>query len=225
MKNRPFIRIPKTIIANSNSSGLYTFPYIFLAYSAGYSQQVTFTVEQFRQTIRRSCKDNLKEQIITALCELESDNRIKFKNDGQVFYCTLLEDFYAGTFGLLYIDEIKKLLNYPNPMPLIKVIHMLAFLRANMTDKGLYYKTFKRISKMITFNPTSVRDYCRKLKELDIIEFKQIDLGRKPDGSYTSKAKLQLFADKTKIDWNDNLIRLEKELKGKVASEDDLDLW
>ena len=78
---------------------------------------------------------------------------------------------------------------------------------------------------MITFNPTSVRDYCRKLKELDIIEFKQIDLGRKPDGSYTSKAKLQLFADKTKTDWNDNLIRLEKELKGKVASEDELDLW
>ena len=38
MKNRPFIRIPKTVITNSNSSGLYTFPYIFLAYSAGYSQ-------------------------------------------------------------------------------------------------------------------------------------------------------------------------------------------
>lgn len=225
MKNKPFIRVPKTIIAKSTNSGLYTFPYIFLAYSAGYSQQVTFTVDQFCVLIKRKSKDNLKEQIITALCELESDNRIKFKNDGQIFYCNLLENFYDGTFGLIYVDEIKQILNCSQPMPIIKVLHTLAFLRANMTDKGLYYKTFKKISKAITFNPTSVRDYCRKLKELDIIEFKQIDLGRKPDGSYTSKAKLQLFADKNKKGWDENLTSLEKELKGEIKDAYELDLW
>ena len=99
---------------------------------------------------------------------------------------------------------------------------MLAYLRLNMNDKGLYYRTYNKIAKSLNISDENVSRLCRTLQDLNIISIKQIDNGRQPDHTYKSNAKFEIFADKSNPDWQTNLKSLETQLASGI---DDYDLW
>lgn len=220
---RLFIKVPRGVIESFRDSALGIIVYLAIAVSYGLNKRAVFTLDNFAEFANKSSTAFTKKLLIDSLTELQNQNRITFSVDNNLFTVNVLEDFNeCTTFAKIYTDEIYMLHQEPYKKKTCKLLYMLAYLRLNMNDKGLYYRTYNKIAKSLNISDENVSRLCRTLQDLNIISIKLVDNGRQADHTYKSNAKFEIFADKSNPDWQTNLKSLKTQLASGV---DDLDLW
>ena len=220
---RLFIKVPRGIIESFKDSWIGVIVYLAIAISYGLNKKAVFTLEHFAEFANKSASPFTKKLLINSLTELQNQNRIDFSVDNNLFTVNVLDGFNeCKTFAKIYTDEIYMLHQEPYNKKTYKLLYMLAYLRLNMNDKGLFYRTYTKIAKSLNISDENVSRLCRTLQDLNIISIKLVDNGKQPDHTYKSNAKFEIFADKSNPDWQTNLKNLETQL---AIGIDDDDLW
>jgi hypothetical protein len=228
MSQNKTIRVPASMILNSDVDNLTIVTYAFLSVTKCSEPLNSFTVFHFCQFINKNENGRIRSLLLQALNNLEVDGRIKIiKTSCGITYRATEHFFDDSKFAVLKISDINKILNSGSQG--IFVLRLFAYTKLKMMN-GLYFQSFASIGRLFNQEEKYIRQKYNLLQELNLIAHVRFTT------SYTKRKekrfiRFQIFSDMRYDDWEQRAIDYGDKLrrnKPNIANSshgDELDLW
>ena len=228
MSQNKTIRIPASMILNSNIDNFTITTYAFLSVTKCPEQLNSFTIFHFCQFINKNESGHIRSLLLQALNNLEIDERIKIvKTSCGITYRATEHFFDDSKFAVLKISDINKILSSGSQG--IFSLRLFAYIKLKMM-KGLYFQSFASLGRLFNQEEKYIRQKCNLLQELGLIGHIRFTTSY-TKGKEKRFVRFQIFSDMRHDDWEQRAIDYGYKLrrnKPNIANSshgDELDLW
>ncbi len=228
MSQNKTIRIPASMILNSDVDNFTIATYAFLAMTKCSEELNSFTTFHFCQFINKNESSRIRSLLLQALNGLEFDRRIKIiKTSGGITYNATEHFFDDLKFAVVKISDINKILTSGSQG--LFTLRLFAYIKLKMM-KGLYFQSFASLSRLLNQEEKYIRQKCNLLQELGLIGHIRFTTSYKK-GKEKRFIRFQIFSDMLHSDWEQRAINYGNKLRKNKPSiansdyEDELDLW
>lgn len=228
MSQNKTIRIPASMILNSDVDNFTIATYVFLSMTKCSEQLNSFTTFHFCQFINKNESGRIRSLLLQALNNLEIYGRIKvLKTSCGITYNATEKFFDDSKFAVVKISDINKILTSSSQG--IFTLRLFAYIKLKMM-KGLYFQSFASLGRLFNQEEKYIRQKCNLLQELGLIGHVRFTTSYKK-GKETRFIRFQIFSDMFYVDWEQRAINYGNKLrknKPKITNsdyEDELDLW
>lgn len=228
MSQNKTIRIPASMILNSNIDNFTITTYAFLSVTKCPEQLNSFTIFHFCQFINKNESGHIRSLLLQALNNLEIDERIKIvKTSCGITYRATEHFFDDSKFAVLKISDINKILSSGSQG--IFSLRLFAYIKLKMM-KGLYFQSFASLGRLFNQEEKYIRQKCNLLQELGLIGHIRFTTSY-TKGKEKRFVRFQIFSDMRHDDWEQRAIDYGYKLrrnKPNIANSshgDESDLW
>ena len=228
MNQNKTIRIPASMILNSDVDNFTIATYAFLSITKCSEQLNSFTTFHFCQFINKNESGRIRSLLLQALNNLEIDGRIKIlKTSGGITYVATEHFFDDAKFSVVKISDINKILTLSAQG--IFALRLFTYIKLKMMN-GLYFQSFASLGRLFNQEEKYIRQKFNLLQKLGLIGHVRFTT------SYTKDKekrfiRFQIFSDMHYDDWKQRAVNYGDKLrknKPKISNsdyEDDIDLW
>ena len=227
MSQNKTIRIPASMILNSDVDNFTIATYAFLSITKCSEQLNSFTTFHFCQFINKNETSRIRSSLLQALNYLEIDGRIKIiKTSGGITYSATKDFFNDSKFAVIKISDINKILTLGSQG--IFILRLFAYIKLKMM-KGLYFQSFASLGRLFNQEEKYIRQKFNLLQELGLIGHVRFTTSY-TKGKEKRFIRFQIFSDMLYSDWEQRAIDYGDKLrknKPKISNSDfdDDDLW
>lgn len=228
MSQNKTIRIPASMILNSDVDNFTVATYAFLSVTKCSEQLNSFTTFHFCQFINKNESSHIRSSLLQALNNLEIDGRIKIiKTSCGITYKSTEHFFDDSKFAVLKISDIIKTLSSGSQG--IFVLRLFAYIKLKMMN-GLYFQSFASLGRLFNQEEKYIRQKCNLLQELGLIGHIRFTTSY-TKGREKRFIRFQIFSDMRHDDWEQRAIDYGKKLRKNKPNitnpdfQDELNLW
>lgn len=228
MSQNKTIRIPASMILNSDVDNFTIATYAFLSITKCSEQLNSFTTFHFCQFINKNESGRIRSLLLQALNNLEIDGRINIlKTSGGITYVTTEHFFDDAKFSVVKISDINKILT--SSAQGIFALRLFTYIKLKMMN-GLYFQSFASLGRLFNQEEKYIRQKFNLLQKLGLIGHVRFTTSY-TKGKEKRFIRFQIFSDMNYDDWEQRAINYGDKLrknKPKISNsdyEDDLDLW
>ena len=228
MSQNKTIRIPASIILNSDFDNFTIAVYAFLSVTKCSEQVNSFTIFHFCQFINKNESGHIRNSLLQALNNLEIDGRIKIVRTSCGITYKATEHFFDDSkFAVLKISDINTILH--SGFQGIFALRLFAYIKLKMM-KGLYFQSFASLGRLFNQEEKYIRQKCNLLQELGLIGHVRFTTSY-TKGKEKRFVRFQIFSDMRHDDWEQRAIDYGDKLRKNKPNvtnpdyQDELDLW
>lgn len=228
MSQNKTIRIPASMILNSDIDNFTISTYAFLSITKCSEQLNSFATFHFCQFINKNEGGYIRKSLLQALNNLEIDGRIKIiKTSCDITYRTTEHFFDDSKFAVLKISDINKILSSGSQG--IFALRLFAYIKLKMM-KGLYFQSFASLGRLFNQEEKYIRQKFNLLQELGLIGHIRFTTSY-TKGKEKRFIRFQIFSDMCHDDWEQRAIDYGNKLRKNKPNitnsdyQDELDLW